>query len=139
MLQKIQPKDYEFFKQLLPQLTLIQFESLMKGNFGYLLCEKQSKPLGILTFSILWEKFPFVQHLIIISEKRNQGYGTKALIEFEKQMKEDGYKMMLLSTQADEKAQFLYRKLGYIDCGGLILENTPYDQPIEIFFKKNLI
>lgn len=53
-------------------------------------------------------------------------------------MKDKNYKVVLLSTQVDEKAQFLYRKLGYIDCGGLVLENTPYDQPLELFMKKNL-
>ncbi len=46
--------------------------------------------------------------------------------------------MILLSTQIDKKAQFLYRKLGYIDCGGLTFESTPFDQPLEVFMKKYL-
>ena len=46
--------------------------------------------------------------------------------------------MILLSTQIDQKGQFLYRKLGYIDCGGLTFENTPFDQPLEVFMKKYL-
>ena len=53
-------------------------------------------------------------------------------------MKERGYKMVLLSTQADETAQHFYRKLGYVDCGALIFQNTPFDQPTELFFRKVL-
>ena len=57
---------------------------------------------------------------------------------FEKEMKKQGYKMTLISTQADEDAQHFYRKLGYIDCGGLIFHDTPFDQPMEMFFRKVL-
>lgn len=81
---------------------------------------------------------PFIQHLIIEESKRNKGLGTLALKELENKLKEEGYKLVLLSTQADEKAQFLYRKLGYIDCGGLFFEDTPFNQPAEIFLKKRL-
>ena len=49
-----------------------------------------------------------------------------------------GYKMALISTQVDEGSQHLYRKLGYIDCGGLLFNNTPLDQPMELFFRKVL-
>lgn len=53
-------------------------------------------------------------------------------------MKDMDYKMVLLSTQVDEKAQFLYRRLGYVDNGALFLEKTPFDQPAELFLKKIL-
>lgn len=51
-------------------------------------------------------------------------------------MKKQGYKMTLISTRADENAQHLYRKLGYIDCGGLVFHDTPFDQPMEMFLGK---
>ena len=47
-------------------------------------------------------------------------------------------KMTLISTQVDESAQHLYRKLGYMDCGGLVFRDTPFDQPMEMFFRKVL-
>jgi hypothetical protein len=53
-------------------------------------------------------------------------------------MKKQGYKMALLSTQVNEESQHLYRKLGYVDCGGLVFHNTPFDQPMEMFFRKVL-
>ena len=42
------------------------------------------------------------------------------------------------STQVDEQAQHFYRKLGYKDNGCLILDNTPFEQPLEIFMIKTL-
>lgn len=53
-------------------------------------------------------------------------------------MKEQGYQMTLVSTRADESAQHLYRKLGYIDCGGLLFDGTPFPQPMELFMRKIL-
>lgn len=94
--------------------------------------------VGILLFTILWEKLPFIEHLIIKNDMQNKGYGTKALKEFEDLMRKENYKMVLLSTQVDEKAQFLYRRLGYIDNGSLFFEETPFDQVCELFLKKKL-
>ena len=31
-----------------------------------------------------------------------------------------------------ESAQSFYRKLGYVDCGALVLHDTPLEQPMEI-------
>lgn len=62
----------------------------------------------------------------------------QAMLCWENEMKAQGYKMTLVSTQVDEGAQHLYRKLGYIDCGGLVLNDTPFDQPMELFLRKVL-
>ena len=37
-----------------------------------------------------------------------------------------------------ENAQFFYRKLGYVDCGGLVFQGTPNSQPMEMFMRKVL-
>ena len=39
---------------------------------------------------------------------------------WEQQMKEKGHRFLLTSTQADEDAQFFYRKLGYTDTGSIL-------------------
>ncbi len=137
MLILIEKNDLELYKRLLPRLDYEEFLSLVASKKAYRVHE-EGKDVGLIFYVLLWEKFPFIEHLIIEENFRNRGYGGKALSEFEKLMKEKGYKMLLLSTQVDEKAQFLYRRLGYLDCGGLVLENTPYDQPFELFMKKNL-
>ncbi|GIG24528.1 hypothetical protein [Cellulomonas denverensis] len=41
---------------------------------------------------------------------------------------------MLTSTQADEQAQHLYRRLGYRDCGALLFPG----EPIELVLRKEL-
>ena len=53
-------------------------------------------------------------------------------------MKTKGYGMLLTSTQVDEKAQHFYRKIGYQDCGGLIVNIPGYEQPMELFMSKGL-
>ena len=53
-------------------------------------------------------------------------------------MKTLGYTMTLTSTQADEDAQFFYRRLQYQDCGILVLNDCPLSQPAELFLCKTL-
>jgi hypothetical protein len=53
-------------------------------------------------------------------------------------MREQGHKVIMTSTQVDEDAQHFYRKLGYVDKGCLFLDNTPYEQPQELFMIKVL-
>lgn len=36
----------------------------------------------------------------------------------------------------DESAQSFYRKFGYVDCGGLVFNGTPFEQPMEMFMRK---
>ena len=69
---------------------------------------------------------------------KNRVYTKSGYVLWENDMKKQGYKMTLISTQVDETAQHLYCKLGYIDCGGLLFDNTPFDQPMEMFLRKVL-
>lgn len=138
MLKLLNNQDFTFCKSLLPRLDKDHFSIYLNSSLGYLLYDESNNKIGLLFYTVLWERFPFIEHIIIKDNYQHKGYGTKAILEFENLMKDKNYKVILLSTQVDEKAQFLYRKLGYIDCGRLVLENTPYDQPLELFMKKNL-
>ncbi len=138
MLRKLNISDFEFVKKLLPRIREEQFASKVNGENGFIVLNEDNEPVGFMFYIILWEKFPFIEHLIIDEKYRNKGYGTKAILDFENLMKSKNYKMVMLSTQVDEKAQFLYRRLGYIDNGSIFFENTPFDQPAELFLKKNL-
>lgn len=53
-------------------------------------------------------------------------------------MKSSGYHMLLTSTQVDEEAQHFYRKLGYQDCGGFVIDIPEYKQPMELFLIKQI-
>lgn len=57
---------------------------------------------------------------------------------WENEMRSQGYGMLLLSSRADEDAQHFYRRLGYKDCGGLLIDIPTYAQPMEIFFVKEI-
>ena len=76
--------------------------------------------------------------IIIGEEYRGKGYGKQLMEYWEKDMKEQGYGMLLTSTQTDETAQHFYRKLGYKDCGGLIIDIPGYAQPMEMFMSKEI-
>lgn len=91
-----------------------------------------------MSHCILWDNIPFLNFLFIEEEYRGKGFGKQAVALWEQEMKKQGYQMVLISTQADEQAQHLYRKLGYIDCGGLFFHNPPFNQPAELFFRKVL-
>ena len=60
------------------------------------------------------------------------------MAHWEADMQAKGYQMVLLSTQVDETAQHFYRKLGYTDCGCLVLHHCPLAQPMEMFFCKTI-
>lgn len=61
--------------------------------------------------------------------------GGQLLAFFEKEMRENGHRLILTSTLSNERAQFFYRKHGFSDCGSLILPG----QPLEIILLKNLV
>lgn len=49
-------------------------------------------------------------------------------------MKKKGYKNVMTSSASNEEAQNFYRRLGYRDCGSLLL----FNDPLEIIFIKAL-
>ena len=119
------------------QINDTGYNNLVYTKSGYVIWEKNQRT-GIIVHCILWDNIPFMNFLFIKEEYRNKGLAKQAIIIWENEMKNQGYKMTLISTQVDEGAQHLYRKLGYIDCGGLVFNNTPFDQPMEMFFRKVL-
>ena len=49
-----------------------------------------------------------------------------------------GCAMVMTSTQVDEEAQHFYRKLGYRDSGGFIVDIPGCEQPMEMIMIKAL-
>ena len=78
----------------------------------------------------------FLNLLFILPAYRGKGYGAGAMTQWEQEMKKRGFKTLLISTQVDESAQFFYRKIGYVDCGGLVFQGTPFSQSMEMFMRK---
>ena len=65
-----------------------------------------------------------------------EGYGKLLMEHWEQAMKSQGYGMLMTSTQVDEEAQHFYRKLGYKDCGGFVVDVPGYEQPMEMIMIK---
>ncbi len=90
--------------------------------------------LGWLRFGLFGDNIPFINMLYILDAYRGQGNGTKLVSFWEDEMAKAGYRQAFTSTQSNERAQFFYRKIGYTECGALLLPK----EPLEMFFIKDL-
>ena len=76
--------------------------------------------------------------LFIEKDHQKKGLGSRLMTHWERDMKAQGYGMLLTSTQVDEEAQHFYRKLGYKDCGGFVIDLPGFAQPMELFLIKGI-
>lgn len=129
--------DKEFVMSIDKHVDDTSYKNRVYTKSGYVIWEGNQR-IGIMAHCVLWDNLPFMNFIFVNEEYRGKGFAKQAIFSWENEMKKQGYKMTLISTQVDEGAQHLYRKLGYIDCGGLVFNNTPFDQPMEMFFRKVL-
>ena len=133
----IQTEDKDFWFSLDKHLPEAEFDKKVRDRQGYVLL-RDGKPLGLLRYNLFWDNTPFCTMLYVASDFQGQGYGKKLMMYWEKDMKVQGYGMVLTSTQVDEQAQHFYRKLGYKDCGGFVVDTAGQEQPMELFLIKAL-
>lgn len=131
----VERKDQEFWMRVDKHADEVGFLNRVYTQTGYVLWEGDC-PVGVMWYCVLWDNLPFLNFLFVKEEYRGNGFAAKAIKDWEQEMKKLGYKMLLISTQVDESAQGLYRKLGYVDCGGLLFDHTPFEQPMELFMRK---
>ena len=86
-----------------------------------------ARGLALLFYPVGADSVPESPHPVRILPRQGAWHAGHGL--WEDFLRENGYRIAVLSTQVDERAQFLYRRLGYVDCGGLVFHGTPYDQP----------
>ncbi len=130
-------QDKEFVMSIDKHIDDIGYANRVYTKSGYVIWEKNQR-IGIISHCVIWDDIPFMNLIWLNEEHRGKGFGKGAILAWEEEMKNRGYKMVLISTQVDEDAQHLYRKLGYVDCGGWVFCNTPFDQPMEMFLRKVL-
>ena len=130
-------QDKEFVMSIDKHIDDIGYATRVSTKSGYVIWEKNQR-IGIISHCVIWDDIPFMNLIWLNEEHRGKGFGKGAILAWEEEMKNRGYKMVLISTQVDEDAQHLYRKLGYVDCGGWVFCNTPFDQPMEMFLRKVL-
>lgn len=130
-------EDKDFVMEIDSHVNELQYENRIHTKTGYVMWIGNER-VGLMHYSVLWDNLPFLNHIHVKKEYRNKGLATKAMTLWEKDMKSQGYKMVLISTQVDESAQHFYRKIGYVECGGLLMNHTPFEQPMEMFMRKVL-
>lgn len=131
----VENKDKEFVMSIDKHVNDKSFENRVYTKSGYVIWE-DGCPIGVMVHCILWDNLPFLNFIYVKEEYRGKGYASQAMKQWEDDMRKQGYKMVLISTQVDESAQSFYRKIGYIDCGGLLFNETPFEQPMEMFMRK---
>lgn len=131
-IRHVQPEDRIFWFGLDKHLSQKEFNNKVSSKSGYVLLA-DDMPVGLLRYSLFWDSIPFCNMLYIDARYQRKGYGKKLMAHWEEEMKAQGYERLLTSTQADEEAQHFYRKLGYQDCGGLVMD---VPGPMELILMK---
>ena len=130
-------EDQTFWYRLDKHLPQQEFRKKVENKEGYVLLN-DDKAIGLLRYNFFWDNIPFCTLLLIDKNFQNKGYGKKMMEFWENEMKLQGHKIVLTSTQVDEKAQHFYRKLGYQDCGGLLINDGDFKQPMELILRKTI-
>ena len=133
----VKPEDKAFWYRLDSHLPEAEFENKVANKRGYVLF-RDGIPVGLLRYNLFWDNTPFCTLLFVDGHCRGKGCGKALMQHWEADMKAKGYGMLLTSTQADETAQHFYRKLGYKDCGGLVIDIPKFAQPMELFLIKEI-
>jgi len=133
----VEKEDKEFWFSLDKHLAETEFEKKVRDKMGYVLIE-DGQPIGLLRYNLFWDNTPFCTMLYIDWEHHKRGYGKELLAYWEADMKKAGYGMVMTSTQVDEEAQHFYRKLGYQDAGGFVVNVPGYEQPMEMLMVKGI-
>lgn len=133
----VQQQDKGFWYRLDKHLPESEFDKKVSDKQGYVLLDENT-PVGLLRYNLFWDNTPFCTMLFVDWNHHKKGYGKMLMEHWENDMKEQGYGMLLTSTQVDEAAQHFYRKLGYKDCGGFVIDVPGYEQPMEMFMVKGI-
>lgn len=131
----VEDADRAFWYTLDTHLPEREFGEKVRTRRGYVLLA-EGKPAGLLRYNLFWDNTPFCTMLYISRAYQGRGYGRRLMEHWEADMKGQGYSVLLASTRTDEDAQHFYRRLGYRDCGGLVMDLPGCAQPMELFLVK---
>ncbi len=97
--------------------------------------EVDGGPVGFLRWGLFWDQVPFMNLLWVLPARRGRGAGTALVHAWEEVQAAGGHELVLTSTMSDERSQHLYRRLGYVDSGVLLLPG----EPAELILRKPLV
>ena len=129
--------DKDFWYSLDQHLPEQEFDKKVRDHQGYVLFDEDI-PKALLRYNLFWDNTPFCTMLFVEWSEQKKGYGRRLMEYWEQDMKEQGYGMVMTSTQVDEEAQHFYRKLGYKDCGGFTVDIPGDEQAMELVMSKQI-
>lgn len=131
------PEDTAFWRTLDAHIAPQELARKLRDRRAFVLW-RDGDPVGVLRYGLLWDTAPFLTLLYLQDGCRRQGLGRMAMEQWERELREQGYDIAFVSTQADEEAQHFYRRLGYRDVGAIVMDVPGYQQPPELFLVKAL-
>ena len=135
MIRYVEDQDKMAWYALDHEFPKTGFDEKVRNRQGYV-CIEDGRIIGILRFNLFWDSIPFCNMLHIDEEYQGKGYGKQLMNRWEQDMKSSGCGMVMTSTQVNEEAQHFYRKLGYKDSGGFVVDIPGYEQPLELILIK---
>jgi GNAT superfamily N-acetyltransferase len=99
-----------------------------------MVAEVDKVAVGFLRWGLFWDQVPFMNLLWVLPKWRGHRVGTMLVEAWEGSQRALGHSLVLTSTSSSERAQHLYRRLGYVDSGSLLLP----DEPSELILRKPL-
>ncbi len=130
-------EDAELWNRFDHHLSRSGFEKKVREKMAWILYIEDF-PAGVLRWGMFWDTIPFLNLIYLDSSCRRNGLGRWARGCWEKEMRRQGYPLVMVSTQVDEEAQHFYRKLGYRDIGAITMDFPGFEQPLEMFLAKDL-
>lgn len=127
-------EDLSAVANLDPHIPVSRLAECIRSEKVYVL-RAAEQIAGVLRFSLFWQTIPFLDLIFLAEAHRNNGWGTQMMEHWEKAMRSQGFRHVMLSTQEDETARFFYEKLGYRRIGAFL----PPEQAVsELMYLKAL-
>ena len=114
------------------QVYVLRDDSIKNGGQNH---RVKDLVVGVLRYSLFWQTIPFLDLIYLDEAYRGKGFGSQMMGEWERSMKNCGYKYVMTSTQSDEDAWRFYEKLGYHKVGGFF---PPRQEAEEWMYVKEL-
>ena len=120
-------------------LSESEFELKVRDKRCYIFYHEE-KRIGVMVYNLIFDFIPFLTMFYVENPHKGKGFGKQAVLHWEDEMRRNGYKMVMTSTEVNESAQDFYRKLGYKDMGSIVMGGIlQFDQHVlEMFMGKDL-
>jgi GNAT superfamily N-acetyltransferase len=67
-----------------------EFELKIRDNRGYIINDGE-RPVGEMRYNLMWDNTPFLTHIYLEESSRGKGFGRRAMLFWEREMREIGY------------------------------------------------